>query len=267
MSVKQVGTESIPTYTPIAEESPKLAESRDTTPVETYALNDTIESASDVSCDLGPVNLTTSQSDCDAIHDAQTQMSIEGPLHRNGFAGVTHHDVEDVHARLDGLSPEDYAATLDRLDNSGLLDRYVRNMSDEQQDAFVQQMVRQGATGRSEAVEVQGNFDPPAIPSFVEAADGLPEPAREAIMDHNVRAGQAYVEDYQDYVDRYIDAVEVVPDLATLVGDYGPVVPSADLRVGGLNLGRADLSSTSESARPQLRGEDRGHVCGHRATS
>ena len=126
-------------------------------------------------------------------------------------------DVSKVTQLLDRLSPEQYRQTLQRMDQDGVLAKYITEMEPEHRQAFLQQAARKGyvqTVALPPAPRGWGNPPNPPIPYRNDP--NLPAPIRQAIHDQTVDGLNRYNRAYGRYMERYRQAVENSPTVTDI---------------------------------------------------
>jgi hypothetical protein len=139
-----------------------------------------------------------------------TYAQIERALSRTATDWVvSDKDCRRVHTLLGNLPPSAFKETLERMDRSGLLERYLAEMPPELRSGLVQQCEAKGllsrASGRS-APQAPGS--PPDAPCMLRNSKGLPAPLQVLVHQANVASAHQYRNDYGAYVERYAALVE-----------------------------------------------------------
>ena len=123
---------------------------------------------------------------------------------------ITHADRRQVHERLERLPDAAYRRTLARMEEAGLLARYLEPeaMGEPAVRAFLNQAARKGVVSREPPLPApSAAASPPAGPVFHGNDAALPESLRRVIHGANLEAKRAYVEAHEAYVRRYTEEV------------------------------------------------------------
>lgn len=190
------------------------------------------------------------------LNDSMTSARLTGPHAINGsshaassdeYGAITDHlsrdltdwavtdsDVQAVHEKLDGMSPEQYQETMQRLDNDGYLGTYVGNMDAEARSNFLTQAADKGYVGLKEGRSFEvpdGAPKPPDSPDLYRHSESLPSSVREAIHDENVANFNEYKGEYKNYIDDYSSQVmsasspEEIREMGPPVNSVSPMEP------------------------------------------
>jgi len=121
---------------------------------------------------------------------------------------VTDADVRRVHEQLEKLSPADYRKMMERMERSGLLEKYLAEAEPSSRGAFLAQAERKGYVSSVPAEKAAfAIIQPPDGPVFFRNEKALPSPVREAIHGANVSAACAYYAAHKAYVKQYAERV------------------------------------------------------------
>jgi len=135
-------------------------------------------------------------------------------------------DVRWVHERLESLSPADYRRTLERMEQDGLLGKYLERMSPEARKAFLSQAERKGVLAREpEKKAPPAVCEPPDVPTTYRNEAALPSSLRELIHESNRMAKRTYHDAHDAYVKRYSERVMQARSLLELRSLGEPVAP------------------------------------------
>lgn len=117
---------------------------------------------------------------------------------------ITDAEVRQVHARLEGLPPADYRKMMDRMDRSGLLEKYLEEATPEARQAFLAQAERKGYVATRPAEKASpGPGSPPDGAIFFVPELKLPDAVRGVIFGANITAANNYHAAYDAYLGRY----------------------------------------------------------------
>ncbi|MCI0415760.1 hypothetical protein L0222_23550 [bacterium] len=140
-----------------------------------------------------------------------------------------------IHIVLEGLSPQEYRATLDKMQKDGLLNKFIGSLSSAERDQFLAQASRKGYIQPGVQREVNaGPLNPPSSPALYKNDPSLPAAVRGAIHGHTMDSLKKYDRQYNDYIDRYTKAVKDAPTIAD-VRAMGP--PAKKIQVSELDTG------------------------------
>lgn len=141
---------------------------------------------------------------------------------------LTHSDARRVHEQLESLPPADYRGTLERMEQDGLLGKYLdlERMSPEARMAFLSQAERKGIVTREpEKKAPPAVCEPPDVPTTYRNEAALPSSLRELIHESNRMAKRTYHDAHDAYVKRYSERVMQARSLLELRSLGEPVAP------------------------------------------
>ncbi|HEX5749129.1 MAG TPA: hypothetical protein VFZ09_23000 [Archangium sp.] len=185
----------------------------------------------------------------DAARADAAYADIQATLHTDWKDwAVTDADVRRVHEQLEKLPPADYRRMLERMEQGGLLGKYVKQMSPEAREAFLSQAVSKGSVTSEPGKKAEpAPCDPPDGPAFHRNDANLPESLRELIHHGNRVARKAYADAYDAYIHRYKERVAQAGDLLALRELGRPVDPIGSQFELGVVSGHPDYQRfTSE---------------------
>lgn len=139
---------------------------------------------------------------------------------------VTDADVRRVHEQLEKLPPADYRRMMERMEQGGLLGKYVKQMSPEAREAFLSQAGRKGYVSSEPGKKAEpAPCHPPDGPVLYRNDAKLPGSVRQLLHAANGEARKAYHDAHHAYVRRYSEQVLQAKELLALRGLGEPVAP------------------------------------------
>ncbi|HYO67804.1 MAG TPA: hypothetical protein VEU33_17150 [Archangium sp.] len=163
----------------------------------------------------------------DAARADAAYADIQATLHTDWRDwAVTDADVRRVHEQLEKLPPADYRRMMERMEQGGLLGKYVKQMSPEAREAFLSQAGSKGYVS-SEPGKKAGPApcNPPDGPALYKNDANLPGSVRQLVHEKNSEARKAYHDAHHAYVRRYSEQVMQAKDLPALRELGEPVAP------------------------------------------
>lgn len=189
--------------------------------------------------------------------DARTLEQAKAALTRsvdNLF--ITSSDVQSVLARLESTPKGQLGATLEKLEQQGLLPAFFQHADAPQRDALLDVATRAGLLKRTAGEPATGAAQPPALPSVPINSDRFPRSMQDAVNASTADASSAHSRDYREYSERYTQAAERCTSGKQL-RDLGPPAPFkfvyAEAEAG---FSRADAYNTEYGLRLTLKSPD-----------
>lgn len=160
---------------------------------------------------------------------------------------VTDADVRRVHEQLEKLPPADYRRMMERMEQGGLLGKYLKQMSPEAGEAFLSQAVSKGYVTREPGKKAEpAPCNPPDGPALDKNDANLPDSVRQLVHEKNSEARNAYYDAHQAYVRRYSEQVMQAKELPA-IRDLGEPVAPLSVSEPGVISSHPDYSSFRSS--------------------
>ncbi|AKJ04277.1 Hypothetical protein AA314_05903 [Archangium gephyra] len=160
---------------------------------------------------------------------------------------VTDADVRRVHEQLERLPTAGYRRMLERMEQGGLLGKYVKQMSPEAREAFLSQAVSKGYVSREPGKKAEpAPCNPPDGPALYKNDANLPGSVRQLVHEKNSEARKAYDDAHHAYVRRYSEQVMRAKDLPAL-RDLGEPVAPFSVSEPGVSSSHPDYASFRSS--------------------
>ncbi|MFY0523142.1 hypothetical protein ACN28I_08120 [Archangium gephyra] len=178
----------------------------------------------------------------DAARADATYADIRATLHTDWKDwAVTDADVRRVHEQLEKLPPAGYRQMMERLEQGGLLGKYVKQMSPEARQEFLAQAGRKGYVTQEPGKKAEpAPCQPPDSPAYYRNELNLPESVRELVHHENRVARKTYADAYDAYIDRYEKRVAQAGDLLEIRELGRPVDPKGSQSEPGVISGHPD---------------------------
>ncbi len=139
---------------------------------------------------------------------------------------VTDADVRRVHEQLETLPPAGYRQMMERMEQGGLLGKYVKQMSPEAREAFLSQAGRKGYVSSEPGRKAEpAPCTPPDGPAIYKNDANLPGSVRELLHESNRLAKRTYHDAHDAYVKRYSEQVMQAKSLGGIRSLGEPVAP------------------------------------------
>ncbi|WNG58319.1 hypothetical protein F0U59_28935 [Archangium gephyra] len=184
----------------------------------------------------------------DAARADAAYADIQATLHTDWKDwAVTDADVRRVHEQLEKLPPADYRRMMERMEQGGLLGKYLKQMSPEAGEAFLSQAVSKGYVTREPGKKAEpAPCNPPDGPALGKNDANLPDSVRQLVHEKNSEARKAYYDAHQAYVRRYSEQVMQAKELPA-IRDLGEPVAPFTLSEPGVISSHPDYSSFRSS--------------------
>lgn len=178
----------------------------------------------------------------DAARADATYADIRATLHTDWKDwAVTDADVRRVHEQLEKLPPAGYRRMMERMEQGGLLGKYVKQMNPEARQEFLAQAVRKDYVTREPGKKAEpAPCQPPDGPALHRNDANLPDSVRELVHHENRVARKAYADAYGAYIDRYKERVAQAGDLLEIRELGRPVDPMGSQSEPGVISGHPD---------------------------
>jgi len=163
----------------------------------------------------------------DAARADATYADIQATLHTDWKDwAVTDADVRRVHEQLEKLPPGGYRQMMERMEQGGLLGKYVKQMSSEARQAFLAQAGSKGYVNQEPGKKAEpAPCQPPDGPATYKNDANLPESVRELLHESNRMAKRIYHDAHDAYVKRYSEQVMQAKSLGEIRSLGEPVAP------------------------------------------
>ncbi len=104
---------------------------------------------------------------------------------------------------LSRLPPREFSAVMNKLEQSGSLERFLGQLSPEQKTAFLDTAVRKGALQKQDSIPAHGSLNPPTVPAAYSIQRDTPLALAKAANQSNLDAAGNLYAAQQKYLDRY----------------------------------------------------------------